>query len=93
MKTSSLITLSLFALGCSLLSGCGSKQAKEQAQAEARDQQAEQQANQGLAKVDHDIAVGLYGHKPAPVAPSSLPSQGQTTAPANNAPTPTSPPQ
>jgi hypothetical protein len=93
MRTSNLITLSLVVFGCSLLSGCGSKQASEQAQAEARDEQAEQQANQGLAKVDHDIAAGLYGQKPAPPAPSSQPPPGQTTAQANNTPTPTSPPQ
>jgi hypothetical protein len=90
MKLSNLITFVLVVFGCSLLSGCGSKQAKEQAQAEARDEQAEQQANKGLAKVDHDIAVGLYGPKPAP-SPQTPP--GQTAAPANNAPTPTSPPQ
>jgi hypothetical protein len=93
MKLSNLITFFLVVFGCSLLSGCGSKQAKEQAQAEARDEQAEQQANKGLAKVDHDIAVGLYGPKPAPPTPPSQTPPGQTAAPANNAPTPTSPPQ
>lgn len=93
MKSSNLVTVSLVAFGCSLLSGCGSKQAKEQAQAEARDEQAEQQANKGLAKVDHDIAAGLYGQKPAQPAPSSQPPPSQTAPPASNAPTPTPPPQ
>lgn len=93
MKTSNLFTLSLVVLGCSFLSGCGSKQAKEQAQAEAHDEQAEQQANKGLAKVDNDIAAGLYGPKPAQPAPSAQPASSTKPAPANAAPNPPPPSQ
>jgi hypothetical protein len=93
MKTSSLFLATSLAVGTFLAGGCGSNHAKEQAQAEARDEQAEQEANKGLAKVDHDIAAGLYGPKPAQPAPSSQPTPSKTPTPANTAPNPTPPPQ
>jgi hypothetical protein len=89
MKFNRLLLTTSLAFGIFLTAGCGSNRAKEQAQAEARDEQAEQQANKGLAKVDHDIAAGLYGPKLAQPAPSSQPASSKTPAPTN---TPQNPP-
>ena len=86
MKTNSSLVILLGLLGGTFLSGCGSKQAKDQAQSEDRDQKAAQQANQALVDVDHKIATGLYGQKPTPPPPKPQDS-GQPQ------PTPTTPPQ
>jgi uncharacterized lipoprotein len=80
MKTNSSAVLLLVAVGCALLSGCGSKQTKDQAQSDDRDQRSAQDANQALANVDHKVASGLYAQKT--VTPTAQPS-----------PTPTPPPQ
>jgi uncharacterized lipoprotein len=90
MKTHSSVITLLAVLGCASLSGCGSKQAKDQAQSADSDQRAAQQANQALVDVDHKIATGLYGQKttPAPTPPPPKPQDsGQPQA------APTTPPQ
>lgn len=86
MKTNSSLVILLGLLGGTFLSGCGSKQAKDQTQSEDSDQKAAQQANQALVDVDHKIATGLYGQKPTPPPPKPQDS-GQPQ------PTPTTPPQ
>jgi hypothetical protein len=84
MKTNNLVVILLASTGCAFLSGCGSKQAKDQAQAEQRDQRSAQEANQALTNVDHQMASGLYGQKPAtppPKPPDSSQSPSASTAP------------
>lgn len=82
MKTNSLVTLPIVALGCVLLSGCGSKQAKDQAKSEESDQRSAQEANQALSNVDHQMASGLYGQKPPPPAaqPTTKPQDSTTSS-------------
>jgi outer membrane murein-binding lipoprotein Lpp len=90
MKTNSSLVILLGLLGGTFLSGCGSKQARDQAQSEDSDQKAAQQANQALVDVDHKIATGLYGQKPT-LPPTPPPPKPQDSG--QPQPTPTTPPQ
>jgi outer membrane murein-binding lipoprotein Lpp len=76
MKNNNSVVLLLAAFGCSFLTGCGSKQTKDQAQSDATDQRSAQEANQALENVDHKVASGLYAQKT--VTPTAQPSPTPT---------------